>query len=109
MRKIALSSLSVSELNQLKVDIDLELGKRSQKNAAVEEIKKLAAEKGLTLEDLLGDVAVAKVKGRRELGPAPVRYRHPQKSNLTWSGRGKRPTWMVEALNAGITIEQLKV
>lgn len=108
MRKIALTALSTSELSQLKADIDIELGKRSKKNATVEEIKRFAAEKGVTLEDLVSSFADPKVKARREIGPAPVRYRHPQKSNLTWSGRGKRPLWMVEALNAGMTIETLK-
>ena len=30
--------------------------------------------------------------------PERVKYRHPEDSRLTWSGRGKQPGWLKEAL-----------
>lgn len=109
MKKLNLSVLSASELQQLKSDIEKELGDRSSKLEAIEEVKKLAASKGLKLEELFAELGASKVKGKRELGPAPVRFRHPQDSSLTWSGRGKRPNWMKDAMAKGMSEDQMRV
>ncbi|HEX4842860.1 MAG TPA: H-NS histone family protein [Limnobacter sp.] len=111
MKKINLSALSSAELQQLKSDIEKELSDRSSKLQAIEEVKKLAASKGLKLEELLAELGggLVKSKGKRELGPAPVRFRHPKDASLTWSGRGKRPNWMKDAMAAGFTEDQMKV
>ncbi|MCE2746014.1 MAG: H-NS histone family protein [Burkholderiales bacterium] len=110
MKKLNLSALSASELQQLKSDIEKELNDRSSKLQAIEEVKKLAASKGLKLEELFAELGGSKAgKGKRELGPAPVRFRHPQDSSLTWSGRGKRPNWMKEAMDKGLTEDQMRV
>ncbi|HEY1058401.1 MAG TPA: H-NS histone family protein [Limnobacter sp.] len=111
MKKINLSAMSAAELQQLKSDIDNELNNRSAKLQAIEEVKQIAASKGLKLEELLAELGMGKlaVKGKRELGPAPIRFRHPQNPSLTWSGRGKRPTWMRDALAAGVSEASMKV
>ena len=110
MKKLNLSALSSNDLNQLKLDIEKELENRHSKTAAIEEVKKLAASKGLKLDDLFVEMGGVKTsKSRRELGPAPIRFRHPKNASLTWSGRGKRPNWMKEALAAGVREEQMKV
>jgi DNA-binding protein H-NS len=105
MKKLNLSALSASELQQLKSDIEKELNDRSSKLQAIEEVKKLAASKGLKLEELFAELGGSKPKGKREL----VRFRHPQDASLTWSGRGKRPNWMKEAMAKGMTEDQMRV
>ncbi len=87
MKKLNLSALSASELQQLKSDIEKELNDRSSKLQAIEEVKKLAASKGLKLEELFAELGGVKPKGKRELGPAPVRFRHPPRffTHLVWS------------------------
>jgi hypothetical protein len=40
-------------------------------------------------------------------GPAEVRYRHPDDEGLTWSGRGRRPSWVQNWLDGDGTLEQL--
>lgn len=109
MKKINLSVLSAAELQLLKADIDKELAVRDSKLQAIEEVKQLAASKGLKFEELLTELGFSKAGVRAKLGPAPIRFRHPDNAALTWSGRGKRPTWMHEALAAGFTEAQLKV
>lgn len=109
MKKINLSALSASELQQLKSEIEKELNERSSKLQAIEEVKKLAASKGLKLEELLAELGGSKPKGKRELGPAPIRFRHPKDASLTWSGRGKRPNWMKDAMAKGFTEDQMRV
>lgn len=110
MKKVNLGAMSTAELQSLKSDIEKELGNRSAKTQAIEEVKKIAAERGLRLEDILAELGVSgKSKGKRELGPAPIRFRHPKDASLTWSGRGKRPNWMREALEKGMTEDSMRV
>jgi DNA-binding protein H-NS len=54
--------------------------------------------------------------GSRSLGEKPRRkyprvlpkYRNPQTSE-TWSGRGKRPRWLVAAMKSGRKIEEFRI
>jgi DNA-binding protein H-NS len=63
-------------------------------------MRELAASIGTTPEELL--------RGGKSAGSAAaVRYRHPDNPDLTWSGRGKRPTWVNEALASGKTLDDL--
>jgi DNA-binding protein H-NS len=71
-------------------------------------MRELAATLGLTLEDV-GRMERGKggaIKGSAGASVAP-KYRHPSDPNLTWSGRGKRPAWIAEALAAGKSLEDL--
>jgi DNA-binding protein H-NS len=40
---------------------------------------------------------------------AKLTYRNPENPKQTWSGRGKQPSWVKEALKSGVTIEALQV
>ncbi|MFM7445463.1 MAG: H-NS family nucleoid-associated regulatory protein [Tabrizicola sp.] len=33
--------------------------------------------------------------------PALAKYRHPENAALTWSGRGRKPHWFADHVNAG--------
>lgn len=41
--------------------------------------------------------------------PGAIKYRHPNNSQLTWSGRGKKPAWVTAWLNSGGSLEDLEV
>ena len=74
---------------------------RSESRAqAILEIKQLLEEHGLTVSDVVTastkNPGAAKVAGRKV---AP-KFRDPV-TGQTWSGRGLKPKWMVEAIAAG--------
>jgi len=72
-------------------------------------MRELAASLGLTLEDVVRmERGKGLGKGSAGASVAP-KYRHPSDPNLTWSVRGKRPTWIAEALAAGKSLEDLPV
>lgn len=91
---------------------------------AVAQIKAIMKESGLTVDDLLAGLKIAKVQKakanananaspKRSTGvkagfKVPIKYRHPQKSNLEWTGRGKTPTW-VQELKANGQLDQALV
>jgi DNA-binding protein H-NS len=38
-----------------------------------------------------------------------AKYRHPENLDLTWSGRGRRPTWIRDALEAGRQLTDFEI
>jgi len=46
---------------------------------------------------------------RRQYPRVLPKYQNPAVPSETWSGRGKRPLWLVSALKAGAMIEDFKI
>ncbi|MBI2307911.1 MAG: H-NS histone family protein [Rhodocyclales bacterium] len=59
---------------------------------AIVEIKRLVREFGLSAADC-GFVTAGKL-GPQVKRRVAIRYQHPEKRELTWSGRGKLPNWL---------------
>lgn len=104
-----LSKLSIAELKELQARIPEAIAKKKNedKQSVLDEMKALAAAKGYSLDELVGKSKAGRKPGSR--GPVPVKYRHPQNSSLTWTGRGRKPVWVAEWLNSGKKIEALAV
>ena len=102
---IDLSKLSIEELETLAKDIQTEVVTRreAERERVLAQMRELAAGLGLTLEEV---VRLERGKGITAVLP---RYRHPDDPSLTWSGRGKRPAWLTEALAAGRSLDDFAV
>ncbi len=63
------------------------------------------------LRRLRADVAPNPVKEppRRRYPAVLPKFRNPAEPHQTWSGRGKRPHWVTELVNAGISIQDLQI
>lgn len=68
----------------------------------IKTIQQLMTDYGLSLSDLGSDrQATKKVKAKAKSKKATApKYRDPQ-SGATWSGRGRSPAWLAEALKSG--------
>jgi len=82
---------------------------RSERQAAVDKVRALMAEFGLSVEDLGGKAANP---GRKKTGSdgtrkAAVKYR--DSAGHTWSGRGLQPRWLKEALASGKSLADFAV
>lgn len=104
-----LSTLSLSELKSLQSQVAVELTRREQeeKDRTLAEIQALVAERGYSLNDLLG--APAKGKDKRSKQQVPAKYRHPSDAQLVWTGRGRQPRWVVEYLSSGGSLDGLLI
>lgn len=71
-----------------------EAARRGEVAAVVAEIKARMKEYGITLADLRGG---GKKGGRRTVA---AKYRNPA-TGETWSGRGRAPKWLADALAKG--------
>jgi DNA-binding protein H-NS len=104
---IDLSKLSIEELETLVRDAQTEIvaRKEAERERVLQQMRDLAASLGMTLEDVLR----MEKRGGGGAGAVQAKYRHPDNPDLTWSGRGKRPAWVTEALASGKTMEDLAV
>lgn len=102
-----LETLDFAELLQLKNDVDAEVRRREveEKAKAKKQILEIAKAYGFSVEDVLGG-KVAPVIGRK---PVEVKYRHPDDESLTWTGRGRKPLWVVALLDSGVELDTLRV
>lgn len=104
-----LKKLGVKELAALQADIESEMSrkKQQQKREVVAKVKALLAEHGMTLDDLPGRTAAK--PGKPNKGIVPPKYRNPNDPSQTWTGRGRKPRWVVEHLDKGGKIEALAI
>ena len=105
VKKMNLDQLSLEELKTLRKDVDKAIAeyKERQLLKAREEVEAVAKKLGYSLSEITG------VGGGRKRKPAAAKYAHPDEPGLTWSGRGRRPRWVNEALESGKTLEDLKI
>jgi DNA-binding protein H-NS len=55
-------------------------------------------------------IALAAIKKRRRAyGKISPAYRNPNNPAETWTGRGRKPRWLVAALVAGSTVDQCRI
>lgn len=105
MADFELEALSLSELKKLQKDITKAITTYEErlKAEARTKVDALARELGYSLADLVGSEA------KSSRAPATPKYRHPENASITWSGRGRKPRWFEDALNAGSTEEDLAI
>ncbi len=110
MSKIDLTGMSVAELRALseEVKIQLEKTEEDERRQAFEAIVEAAKKVGLAPKDLLrryGQDAPAAAAAKE--APAAA-YRNPANAAETWTGRGRKPRWVIEWLDAGKSLEDLQ-
>ena len=116
MRDIDLQSFSLPELKELKACVEEEIIRKKEavKVEMMDDIRRLAAEKGLELADVLpSDPKFSKTAGMttaRGMKKArkPHIYFNPENPEQGWSGRGRFPNWVKAHIEAGGTLEDLR-
>jgi DNA-binding protein H-NS len=100
-----LSKMNRDDLRTLQKQVakELESRERQQKEDAIRKIQQIAAEAGISLEDVTGTR-----RGKKKTS-AEARYRDPDNPSNTWAGRGRKPKWLEEKLGKGKNIEDFAV
>jgi DNA-binding protein H-NS len=101
------STYTIGELQRIADDItnEIQTKREEKKKILLEQFQKLLSAEGLTLEDVIG----TKRRGKqRKKGVLPVKYRDPE-TGKAWSGRGRKPVWLVDKLQAGLKLEDFAV
>ncbi|MBD0866548.1 MAG: H-NS histone family protein [Rhodobacteraceae bacterium] len=103
---IDLLSMSTVELKQLRIEVDaaLKTVKKRERKDAMRAAEEAAAQFGFTLAEITG------TPPKRKSPVAGIaKYRNPGNADQTWTGKGRRPDWFKQAVEAGIGREQMKI
>jgi DNA-binding protein H-NS len=105
MADFNLEAMSLKELRQLQKDLAKAISTYEDRHKAEARAKldAIAKEMGYSLADLIG------AEGKTTRAPAVAKYRHPENAVLTWSGRGRKPKWFADHVNAGKDPSKLAV
>lgn len=103
---IDLTSLSVAELQQLIRDAGtrIELVKRQQYTQLKRSLEAQAREAGFDVYQLFN---IDRSEGSKRV--AVSTYRNPKDPEQTWAGIGKRPEWIRAAINAGESLDSMRI
>lgn len=104
----AIEKMSLAELQEAKAQIEAQIVavQEEEKRKLLAKFADEANALGFDLNELVGKSG--KTKGRSG-SKAPPKYRHPADPQVTWSGRGKRPAWFIEATEAGVAPESMLI
>jgi DNA-binding protein H-NS len=90
----------LSQIEDLK--LKAQEARKQEIAGAITEIKRLMADYGITLADLGGKSGKVKSRG------GMAKYRDPA-SGKTWSGRGRRPGWVLELESQGKSLDACRI
>ncbi len=100
---IDLDAMSLKDLRDLRNKLDRAIStfEDRRKREALAAVENAAREFGFNLAEL-----TAAKQARSKVAP---KYANPQDPDATWTGRGRKPRWVQEALDAGKTLESLEI
>jgi DNA-binding protein H-NS len=114
MKKIDWEGLSLDELWFLHEELSeaLAVRIRRQKQELEQRLEQLNLRKGSPATGVNNSsVLLGKdpARRRRKYPKVLPKYQNPKSPGETWSGRGKRPRWLVSALKAGGKLEEFEM
>ena len=103
---------TIQELKDQRAALDKQIEQQlaAERSTTFDRIKAIMAESGMTVSDLVKGLSGTKVKAQ---GPTAgkkvaVKYRDPD-TGANWTGRGLRPKWLREKVDAGAKLESFLV
>lgn len=116
-----LDKMSLKQLMTLQERIAVTIAEKrvSEKSDLKRKLEMMAAQSGFDVADLFsarrGRRPAAALPGTAKAAKAAkaaeviVKFRNPKDSSQTWTGRGRKPNWLVEALGKGKKIDSFRV
>lgn len=92
--------------HQAKVNKAVELRYASEKEEVYKSLLSLASEKGFSFDEFTGNKS-AKVQNKKS--DSKIQYRNPTNLDEGWTGKGRKPNWLVALLESGKNLEEFKI
>lgn len=92
-----LNSMSLADLKALQKDVTkaIDTFEKRRKSEALATLQAAAKAHGYSLAELIEETSTAKKT------PIAPKYANPANPSDTWSGRGRKPRWFIEAIENG--------
>lgn len=99
-----IESLDLGELKELQIKVGKAITSYEdrRRKEALDAVKKAAQEHGYSVQELVG----AGSSVRKTVEP---KYANPSDPAQTWTGRGRKPRWVVEQLDAGKSLDDFTI
>ena len=103
MASVNVEGLNLKQLLELqdKLPKAVAAARNRERAEVIQRLSILAEKKGFTLSDLVG--------GRRRRKSLVATYVNPDDSSESWTGRGRRPKWLVAKILKGAKLEHFAV
>lgn len=95
-----------------KAELDKQIAKAKaeEKAAVLAQMRSAMEQYGITPEDLFTTTKRGRKASSADAGERkPVAPKYRNEAGETWTGRGKQPKWVAEALASGLTLEDLMI
>ena len=101
---IDLDNLNVDELRAITENAQQLIAKKQHQRLydAYTQFEQIAEESNSTISEILE--AGEKLEKKRK-----IKYRNSDNNEETWTGRGRKPTWLVDALAKGNKLEDFSI
>lgn len=108
-----LNAMSVQELEVLiqkaQELIAVKKAQADKLQGARAEIERIAREAGVSVAELVAQAAGKAAKPASSRPPVAAKYRNRADASQTWTGRGKRPRWLADAIAAGAALDSFLI
>jgi DNA-binding protein H-NS len=103
MARINVDKMPLKQLIDLKAKLRNAIpAARERERAKIkQEMAALAKKRGFSLRELIGGRGKGKVR--------VPKYANPDDPSQTWTGRGRKPNWLVAKVKKGATLDQLVI
>jgi DNA-binding protein H-NS len=109
---IDFKSLTPQQLKELSAKIDEARAEveRENREKTKRDVLALIKERGFgSIDELFGHLAAGGQGRSGRRASAAVKYRNTADPSQTWTGRGKHPNWLRDAIAAGAEIESFRI
>ncbi len=100
-----LARMSMTELRALRDRVDSAIAAATEKHELRNKVEEMIVKAGYRVGDIL-DLGTA---GKAPRSSLPIRYRNPKDPRQTWTGRGRRPQWLSDAIKKGRSLDSFRV
>ncbi|SMC27729.1 DNA-binding protein H-NS [Andreprevotia lacus DSM 23236] len=104
-----LSQYTLPELYALQKEVTAQIARKqvTDKHDTLLALRQLAQDRGFDLHELLG--AAPAGKGNKPKTAGAAQYKNPADASQTWTGRGRKPQWVIDFLANGGELDTLKI
>nr|VFK26196.1 MAG: DNA-binding protein H-NS [Candidatus Kentron sp. MB]VFK30838.1 MAG: DNA-binding protein H-NS [Candidatus Kentron sp. MB]VFK75259.1 MAG: DNA-binding protein H-NS [Candidatus Kentron sp. MB] len=109
MSKFDLSEIAFQDLVKLRNELDASIDSRreQEKQQLLQEIRENVSARGFSMAEIFGGHEL--IKPSRHRLPVTPKYHNPDNPEQKWSGRGRKPAWIVALLEEGKSLDELLI
>jgi len=86
------------------IPIELKSRDKTMRQELRKRVQKMVEEAGYSIDDVMSTSKASAPKKK-----APPKYRNPEDDSSTWTGRGRKPLWVLAALESGKSLDDLLI